>query len=85
MLVPKACPACAGPFLERRFDAGEIACAVIRLRPGSPPPTLPELTTYLLAEGLSKRKLPERLAIVDDFPRTPSGKIVKRTLRDHLR
>jgi acyl-CoA synthetase (AMP-forming)/AMP-acid ligase II len=65
--------------------AGEIACAVIRLRPAAVPPTLPELTTYLLGLGLSKRKLPERLAIVDDFPRAPSGKIIKRKLRDSLR
>jgi non-ribosomal peptide synthetase component E (peptide arylation enzyme) len=36
---------------------------------------------FLLAQGLSKRKLPERLEVVDDFPRAASGKIVKRALR----
>jgi cyclohexanecarboxylate-CoA ligase len=65
--------------------AGEIACAVVRLAPGSTAPALADLTAHLLAQGLSRRKLPERLEIVDDFPRTPSGKIVKRTLRDRLR
>jgi cyclohexanecarboxylate-CoA ligase len=64
--------------------AGEIACAVLRLRPGAASPTLADLTAHLLAQGLSKRKLPERLTVVDDFPRAPSGKIVKRTLRDRL-
>jgi cyclohexanecarboxylate-CoA ligase len=65
--------------------AGEIACAVVRLRAGAAVPSLAALVDHLLASGLSKRKLPERLEIVDDFPRTPSGKIVKRTLRDQLR
>lgn len=64
--------------------AGEIACAAIRLRAGTAAPTLAELTAHLLAQGLSKRKLPERLAVVDAFPRTASGKIVKRTLRERL-
>ncbi|MCW5890189.1 MAG: AMP-binding protein [bacterium] len=62
--------------------AGELIGAVLRLHPGAPSPTLAELATHLLARGLSKRKLPERLAIVDAFPRTASGKIVKRALRD---
>jgi cyclohexanecarboxylate-CoA ligase len=65
--------------------AGEIACAVLRARDGHPPPTLADLTAHLAARGLSRRKLPERLEVVQDFPRTASGKIVKRTLRDRLR
>ena len=65
--------------------AGEIACAVLRPRPGARPPTLAELAEQLTARGLSRRKLPERLEVVADFPRTASGKIVKRTLREQLR
>jgi cyclohexanecarboxylate-CoA ligase len=64
--------------------SGEIACAVIRLHAAATAPTLPDLTNHLLAQGLSKRKLPEHLHIVDDFPRTPSGKILKRALRDQI-
>jgi cyclohexanecarboxylate-CoA ligase len=64
--------------------AGEIACAVIRPNPNTPTPTLADLTTHLLTHGLSKRKLPERVAIVETFPRTPSGKILKRELRTRL-
>jgi cyclohexanecarboxylate-CoA ligase len=64
--------------------AGEIACAVVRLRPNATSPTLTELAAHLLAQGLSKRKLPERVAVVDDFPRAPSGKIVKRAVRESL-
>ena len=64
--------------------AGEIACAVLRLRPGARPPTLAEVAEHLTARGLSRRKLPERLEVVADFPRTASGKIVKRALRERL-
>jgi cyclohexanecarboxylate-CoA ligase len=64
--------------------AGEIACAVLRLCGGATPPTLDDLTRHLLARGLSKRKLPERLAVVEDFPRTASGKVLKRALREQL-
>jgi cyclohexanecarboxylate-CoA ligase len=65
--------------------AGEIACAVLRARPGARPPTLDEVAAHLTAHGLSRRKLPERLVVTDDFPRTASGKILKRALRDRLR
>src|SRR5262249_56020106 len=58
--------------------AGEIACAVLRLRAGAAPPSLEELTRHLLDRGLSKRKLPERLALVDDFPRTATANVLKR-------
>jgi cyclohexanecarboxylate-CoA ligase len=63
---------------------GEIACAVIRPRAGVVPPTLAELGDYLARRGLSRRKLPERLELVEDFPRTASGKILKRALRARL-
>ncbi|HEY3188676.1 MAG TPA: AMP-binding protein, partial [Solirubrobacteraceae bacterium] len=65
--------------------AGEIACAVLRPRPGARTPSLAELAAHLTAAGLSRRKLPERLEVVEDFPRTASGKILKRALRDRLR
>ncbi len=65
--------------------AGEIACAVLRLRPGATAPTLADVAAHLIARGLSRRKLPERVVVVVDFPRNASGKIVKRTLRDRLR
>ena len=64
--------------------AGEIACAVVRVRTGAAAPSLEELVAYLTARGLSRRKLPERLEVVDDFPRTASGKVLKRVLREHF-
>ncbi len=35
--------------------------------------------------GLARQKWPESLHVVDDFPRTPSGKVQKFVLRRQLR
>lgn len=63
---------------------GERACAVIRTAPGAPPVDLVMLQAHLAAAGLPKQKWPEDLRVVEDFDRTPSGKIKKRTLRAWL-
>src|SRR5207247_8552650 len=60
---------------------GELACAVVAPKAG-PPPKLEDLCEFLLGKGLSKRKLPERLEVVDALPRNPAGKVVKTELRD---
>jgi cyclohexanecarboxylate-CoA ligase len=64
--------------------AGEIVCAVLRLRPGAAAPDVATLGEHLLAAGLSKRKLPERVELLADFPRTDSGKVAKRRLRERF-
>ena len=64
--------------------AGEIACAVLRVRAGSDVPTVESLGEHLLAAGLSKRRLPERVEVVETLPRTDSGKVLKRALRDRF-
>jgi cyclohexanecarboxylate-CoA ligase len=63
--------------------AGEIACAVLRLHGGAAL-SLADVTQHLLSGGLSRRKLPERLVVTDELPRTASGKVLKRALRDRL-
>jgi acyl-CoA synthetase (AMP-forming)/AMP-acid ligase II len=64
---------------------GEHPCAFVRLRSDSCCVTLLELRDAAGAAGLGRQKWPEQLVIVSDFPRTPSGKIKKRDLRDSLR
>ncbi len=64
---------------------GEHACAVVRLVPGAEPITLADVAAQLGAVGLARQKWPEELRIVDDFPRTGSGKIRKVDLRQQLR
>jgi acyl-CoA synthetase (AMP-forming)/AMP-acid ligase II len=64
---------------------GEHACAIIRMRPGAAPVTLTDVTAHLSGVGLARQKWPEELRLVDDFPRTASGKIRKVDLRAWLR
>jgi acyl-CoA synthetase len=46
---------------------------------------LPELVQYLLAQGVSKELLPERLIVVDELPRSSGAKIAKGVLREDIR
>ncbi len=46
---------------------------------------LPELVKHLLALGVSKELLPERLIVVGELPRSSGGKIAKGQLRDDIR
>jgi acyl-CoA synthetase (AMP-forming)/AMP-acid ligase II len=64
---------------------GERACGVLRLRPGQSAPDLADVQAHLGAAGLPKQKWIEELRVVDDFPRTPSGKIRKFVVRAALR
>jgi acyl-CoA synthetase len=45
---------------------------------------LPILAAYLLAAGVSKELLPERLIVVDELPRSSGGKIAKGRLREDI-
>ena len=65
-------------------DVGERACAVVVPRQPADPPTLEELNAFLAAKELSRRKLPERLAVVDQLPTTASGKVQKHLLAEHV-
>ena len=64
---------------------GERAFAFLRLRPGVPAPDLAAVQRHLESCGLARPKWPEQLRVVEDFPRTASGKIKKHALRDALR
>jgi len=46
---------------------------------------LPELVQHLLAAGVSKELLPERLIVVGELPRSSGGKIAKGSLREDIR
>ena len=66
---------------------GERACAFVVLAPGSDPAAFgfAELQAHLDAARLAKPYWPERLELVSELPRTPSGKIQKFVLRDRAR
>ena len=60
---------------------GEKACACVIVKPGETL-TLEELTDFLRTRQIASFKLPERLELMDRFPISPVGKIMKRELRD---
>lgn len=64
---------------------GERACAVMQMAPGATPLGLEEIAEICLQGGLSKRKIPERLELVDALPRNAMGKIEKAKLRARYR
>jgi cyclohexanecarboxylate-CoA ligase len=60
---------------------GERACACVVPADPATPPTLAELTDFLHARGISRRKLPEQLELRAALPMTSSGKVNKHELR----
>jgi acyl-CoA synthetase len=63
---------------------GERVCVYTELRAGRRL-ALDELVAHLLARGVSKESLPERLVVVDELPRASGGKIAKQALREDIR
>ncbi len=76
-------PAVQGVVLVAMPDPifGEKACACVITKPAA---TLDfdGLIAYLRARQIASFKLPERLELMDAFPVSPVGKIMKRELRD---
>ena len=64
---------------------GEHGCAFFRMQPGSDAPDLEAVRAHLAAAGLARQKWPEELRVVDELPRTASGKVQKFVLRERLR
>ncbi|MGE6612703.1 AMP-binding protein [Peribacillus sp. NPDC076916] len=62
----------------------EKACACISMKTGKSPITMESMQEFLSQKGLAKQYWPEFLEIMDDFPRTASGKIQKFRLREMI-
>lgn len=63
---------------------GERACAFVRLREGASL-TFAEMVAYLEEQRMARQYLPERLEVLEELPRTPSGKVQKFKLREMAR
>jgi 2,3-dihydroxybenzoate-AMP ligase len=63
---------------------GEKGCAYLVLAAGAGQLTVDSLGRHLLAEGLAKYKLPERVEIVPGLPLTNVGKVSKKLLREDI-
>jgi acyl-CoA synthetase (AMP-forming)/AMP-acid ligase II len=64
---------------------GERVCAFVRMQAGHEVPDVPAVRTHLEGAGLARQKWPEEVREIEEFPRTPSGKIQKFVLRQRLR
>jgi len=60
--------------------AGEVPVAAVQLAPGSG--VRPDELQRVVADALATYKHLHRLVVVETIPRTPSGKVLRRTLRD---
>jgi 2,3-dihydroxybenzoate-AMP ligase len=63
---------------------GERACAFVIASPTGPVPTLALITAFLEQRGVARYKWPERLELIDAFPNTAVGKVLKRRLVEEL-
>lgn len=63
---------------------GEKGCAYLVLERDAEPPTVASLGEHLIALGLAKYKLPERIEIVESLPLTNVGKVSKKHLREDI-
>jgi len=63
---------------------GELVCVCVAPKAGETV-TLAELVAYLRDDRrVASFKLPERMLLVDQLPRNPVGKVLKRTLREQI-
>ena len=63
---------------------GEVVRAYLVLRPGAVL-TLQDVQAHFAAAGTARQKTPEQIVVVDDFPRTTTGKVQKHELRARAR
>ena len=64
---------------------GEGVCAYLILKEGAESLTLEQVAAFTDEQQLARQKIPERVILVDDLPRTPSGKVRKDVLRKQLK
>ncbi len=76
---PKIKNVCVVAMPDATF--GEKACAFVIPMAGETV-GLDEIKSFLLACNIAKFKLPERLTVVNEFPISPAGKILRRELRE---
>jgi long-chain acyl-CoA synthetase len=59
---------------------GEAVCAYVALRPGSA--ASPEELIAFCGDRLAAYKRPRRIVVLDELPKSPAGKILRRALRE---
>ena len=83
LAMPEVAEAVVVAAPDERF--GERVVAVLRIRPGSQLPSRDRVREHFQAAGLARQKWPEDLREIEDYPRTPSGKVQKYLVRQQVR
>lgn len=60
---------------------GEVVRACVVLKPGASL-TLDDVRGFFASAGVARQKTPERLTVLEELPRNPSGKVLKHVLRE---
>ena len=68
--------------MQKVFEIGERACAVVALRAGADAFGLEAMRAFLGERGLARQKFPEQIEVVAELPRNASGKVLKNELRE---
>ncbi len=63
---------------------GEKVCACVVIEPHIQPPSLEDMTRFLLDCGLAKFKLPQRIEVFLSLPRNPLGKVQRFVLEEQV-
>ena len=63
---------------------GEKTCICVVPKKGETI-TLEDIVSLMKQQGFATYKLPERLEIIDEVPRNPVGKVLKKNLREDLK
>ena len=79
---PTIAKAAAFPAPDERL--GEKVCLAVILADGEAAPSANVVLQHLNDGGLSRYDMPEYFIVMDEFPLTPSGKILKRELAANL-
>jgi acyl-CoA synthetase (AMP-forming)/AMP-acid ligase II len=64
---------------------GERVIGVVRIRAGQQVPSRDGVRTHFEGVGMARQKWPEELRVVEDYPRTASGKVQKYLVRQQVR
>jgi long-chain acyl-CoA synthetase len=78
-------PAVADAAVVGKKDAsrGEVVVAFVILKEGQTA-TPEELRDFARGQGLAQWKCPREVTVVDDLPRSPTGKVLKRVLAERV-
>jgi len=80
--VPGVVEAVVVAVPDPRF--GEAVAAVLRLASDAAMPSLAEVRAHFERANVARQKWPEQLFEVEDYPRTASGKVKKRRIRESI-